>query len=982
MRQHVRHRHPELMDETTNTERVKERWTEEETRMLARRESELLVQQERDGRRININIKLHAIFPHRSLESVKGHRRYTVYKEMVARMTAEVREGMVERQPIRRQGRRSLILDPPIEEREEEEDPFQKFFRELEPPPQDNTSYNIHELYQICRETRTDTKDTTLTRLSLYLHNILPTIRPRPHREPARQPVPPQSRRKGRRSEYARTQKAWLRNRSMCIDNVIYDMANTIQPPREVMEPFWVNVFTQRSEAMPTLNRSEEKLNLWTPITLEEVIRVRKSRKSAPGPDGLTEQDIRGFPKGMLLCLYNLFMWCEELPECLLASRTIFIPKKGFENMPEKYRPITIPSVMVRGFHSILAGRLAKELDIDERQRGFRNMDGCRDNTFQLDMILRQHYRSLKPLYIASVDITKAFPSVSHPCLLECMRSFGVPSEFVRYIEGVYRRGYTILQGQGWTSDKIYPRRGVRQGDPLSPPIFNLMTHRLLQSLSPDVGVKVGEKQANASAYVDDLYLYAGTPAGLQDSIYRINEFLTSCGLSINIDKSFTLGFRPSGRDKKMTVDTKNTFGIDGRRLRSIRRGDEWMALGVRYNWAGRVRISPEQMLRSSLEALTKAPLKPQQRLFALKCNVIPKLYHQLALGDVLIGSLNRTDLAIRSAIRKWLNLPHDVPNAYIHSSVLDGGLGVPSLRWMAPLLRLNRLKGLRQEEHLGLMNRFLEKEIAICEHRLSHNCGRISSLGDVYRFWASRLYNSVDGGGLRNSAKTPGQHHWVSDGTRFLSGRDYINSCRIRISALPTRSRTSRGRFKNRRCRAGCDQPETLNHVLQVCHRTHAARIRRHDAVTKYVAQRLRDHGSIVFHEPRINTSEGLRKPDLLAIKDLHAIVVDAQVISEQFHLRTAHNNKIRKYQQNLDVTAYICREYGILPQNIVFTSATLNWKGVWDSNSASDLRGWGFVQRDIKTVSSRVLVGGLAAFKIYNAVTSHLTRNRTGIG
>ena len=115
MRQHIRHRHPELMDETTNTERVKERWTEEETRMLARREAELLVQQEREGRRININISLQAAFPRRTLESAKGHTRYTMYKRIVAQMADDIREGLLERQPIRRRGRRSLILDPPME---------------------------------------------------------------------------------------------------------------------------------------------------------------------------------------------------------------------------------------------------------------------------------------------------------------------------------------------------------------------------------------------------------------------------------------------------------------------------------------------------------------------------------------------------------------------------------------------------------------------------------------------------------------------------------------------------------------------------------------------------------------------------------------------------------------------------------------------------------------------------------------------------
>ena len=93
-------------------------------------------------------------------------------------------------------------------------------------------------------------------------------------------------------------------------------------------------------------------------------------------------------------------------------------------------------------------------------------------------------------------------------------------------------------------------------------------------------------------------------------------------------------------------------------------------------------------------------------------------MYHQLALGNVTIGALNSADKIVRRALRKWLNLPHDVPNAYFQAPVAEGGLGVPSFRWISPLLRKNRLMTLRGgEDHPR--NPFLESEIAICEKRL-----------------------------------------------------------------------------------------------------------------------------------------------------------------------------------------------------------------------------------------------------------------------
>ena len=244
--------------------------------------------------------------------------------------------------------------------------------------------------------------------------------------------------------------------------------------------------------------------------------------------------------------------------------------------------------MIVRAFHPVFAARLAKAFDIDERQKGFRVVDGCLDNVFPLDMILRQQYRSLKPLYMASLHDAKAFPSVSHKAQLMAMRSFGVPPQFVEYMERVYGTGYTILQGMGWSSDRIYTRQGVGQGDPLSSPLFNLVTHRALQALPDEVGVKVGEKTTNASAFADDVTLYASTPAGLRSLIEKLTAFLPSCGMSIDVDKSFTLGFRPSGRGKKNTVDIRTRFEVSGRLLRVLTRTDEWRNLGVVFTWAER----------------------------------------------------------------------------------------------------------------------------------------------------------------------------------------------------------------------------------------------------------------------------------------------------------------------------------------------------------------------------------------------------------
>ena len=135
-------------------------------------------------------------------------------------------------------------------------------------------------------------------------------------------------------------------------------------------------------------------------------------------------------------------------------------------------------------------------------------------------------------------------------------------------------------------------------------------------------------------------------------------------------------------------------------------------------------------------------------------------------------------------------------------------------------------------------------------------------------RRFAAALHNSVDGGALKESRNIPQQKRWIAEGTRFLSGRDFVLTCELRINAMPTKSRTSRGRIHDRSCRSGCNAPETNNHVLKTCHRTHDARIRRHDVVVTCLARGFEQRKYRVTREAEFCSEEGVRKPDFIATK------------------------------------------------------------------------------------------------------------------
>lgn len=306
-------------------------------------------------------------------------------------------------------------------------------------------------------------------------------------------------------------------------------------------------------ELGPQLN-DEQRSTLLSVVSPEEIkaaiFDIGEDR--SPGPDGFSS---RFFKKSWntigesVVEAVSEFFTTGKILKQLNHTTIVLIPKSNHANSVGDFRPIACGNVIYKAIAKVLAAKIAALLDfiVDKAQAAFIPGRAMSDNIFLMQELIRGYSRKrVSPRCIIKIDLRKAYDTISWDFLRHVLIGFGFPDEFVGLImECVSTPSYSISVN-GNLEGFFKGRRGLRQGDPMSPYLFVLCLEYLSRLIKRDTSdsdfnfhPRCGQLKITHLAFADDVMLLSrGDAPSVKILMDCLKEFGACSGLHLNVLKS------------------------------------------------------------------------------------------------------------------------------------------------------------------------------------------------------------------------------------------------------------------------------------------------------------------------------------------------------------------------------------------------------------------------------------------------------------
>ena len=364
--------------------------------------------------------------------------------------------------------------------------------------------------------------------------------------------------------------------------------------------------------------------------------------------------------------LFNLVLSSSHYPSAWAKGRIISLHKKGDASDPSNFRGITISSCLGKLFNTILNKRLNSYLEknnlLSDYQIGFRKNHRTSDHMLILKTLIDKYKKGKKPLYIGFVDFMKAFDTVWHHGLFHKILKTGISNLFYKIIKSMYSKvSLTVQVGENITPF-FASTVGVRQGDNLSPSLFNLFVNDLPHIFDPKcASPNFGDIPIPCLLFADDLLIFSESKEGFQQAFNNLKKYCDKWHLKVNPAKTQFMCI--SGKDTPAVV----TYGNE-----VVKRAYSSKYLGLEFMENGKVGETKKEAYKKALKVYFKLiksfhPIPRSSTLIHLFDHLVKPVMNygcEIWFPSNILSSLNAREPADDvAAFFKDLKQNHPIPS-------------------------------------------------------------------------------------------------------------------------------------------------------------------------------------------------------------------------------------------------------------------------------------------------------------------------------